>query len=194
MEIEGLVAEPFTQTGLKGVRLYPEGKSRQRFIRVGHDVGGGVLLQLIEGREPPGLDPGETLTLAREDDALVDRLVRAMARLHFDLEEVETGHTKVDTDLLSRGFEIRFLRNGAPSWTKSENGLNYEITKPGSTGLPAHFNSEIQAKIVAPFNATVVVVAPNFESLMAFVDMREFLGQMQPNTLSNFTLVEDAAH
>jgi hypothetical protein len=194
MKIDGLVSEAFSKGSGDSIRLYPEGRSKQRFIKVERPPTGTVRLQLIEGTQPPGLDPGEDITLAKYDENIVDRLVRAMASLHFGIVDAETGHTAIDRHLLSRGFDIRFSKTGSPHWSRSENGLTYEIAKTGGNGLPAHSAAELQAKVTAPFNASVVITAPNLHSLMTFVEMKAFLSEMQPNTSGTFTLVEDAFH
>ncbi len=194
MKIDGLVSETISQANGERIRLYPAGRSKQKFIRIDRSKTGPVSVQLIEGAHPPGLDEGEKVDLAHYDESIVERVVRAMASRHLGMHDLENAYTDIDGEMLARGFGIRFARNGSPHWSRCENGLTYEVAKPGGEGLPGHSAYELQAKVVAPFNASVVVVAPNLGSLMTFVDMKDFLGEMQPNTQSTFTLVEATCH
>jgi hypothetical protein len=194
MKINGLVSETFSKKSGDGIHLYVEGRSKQKFIKIERPKSGPVRLQLIEGSQPPGLDQGEDVTLAKYDEIIVDRLVRAMAILHLGVLDAETGHTDIDRHFLSRGFDVRFSKTGSAHWSRFENGLTYEIAKPGGAGLPAHTSSELQAKVIAPFNASVVITAPNLDSLMTFVETKAFLRDMQPNTVGSFTVVDHAFH
>lgn len=195
MQIEGLIAETKAKPdGLQTVRLYREEGSRRRHIKLEQDASGGAIAELIEGSAPPGLDLGERFHLGRSDDVVCERLVRAMATYHLGVEEAANGYTAADLALIVRGYEIRFSQTGLPYWVKNENGLLCMISKPGETGLPASAHSEVQAKITAAFNSQLLIAAPNLQSLLTFIEDKEFLAYMRPNTQASFTVMEQALH
>lgn len=194
MQIDGMISETKPLANGTATLFYPAEGSKFRHIRLRQDKAGQASAELIEGNSMPGLDVGEKFDLTSLPETVADRLLRAMAALHLDVEEAANGYTAGDIELIARGFGVKLSKLGIPAWVKLENGLTHIVSKPGEQGLPPSIDAEIQAIVAGPLNARVVVVAPNMESLWAFLDTKGYLGQLQANATAEFTIFEEAIH
>lgn len=139
MNIEGFKISVENRDGLIITRFIPDGDGPYRHIRATLDSQNQYCVELVEGDELPGLDRREMVSIFKSNDHLLERMVRAMAVMHFRLYEAEDWHTHVDIAFIERGFHIA-LRDGEQHvWlSQTMDGDVIIISKTMEGGIPSH--------------------------------------------------------
>jgi len=149
---------------IEGLKAVVRHKRRHSVLTHFHPVTGGprllslemlssgkALLELHEGGELPGEGPGEQIFLEHaEDPHLVERMIRAMAVYHFGLDEAGAGHTIIDTELMSRGFELGFSEGRVPCWIRLASAMNVVIRNETEDGLPSNRQGRVSMLCIIP--------------------------------------------
>lgn len=119
-------------------RVSPEGAGSYKHLRLVIDEKRVGLLELLEGDTKPGIDDSEVVTFVKADDQLIERLIRAMAYIHFDSYNQDTDSLDVDKSLIQRGFDIGVNSSGNPVWISNRANSVIIISSTPDGGLPVH--------------------------------------------------------
>ena len=184
MDIEGLKAVK-TRTGSLQEEVFSvEGTSGYRRISLKITPRGAVA-ELLEGRQRPGIESGEFVPMAIYTPEIGDRVVRAMAKMHFGIEEAATGFTAVDLEMISRGFTVGTASGSHPVWIASEGSHFTVISKTEDGGLPSSVLEPCHMVFGIPNGRRVTVSADNLPAALKMLDS----GQM-PRLLNPLSDVE----
>jgi len=170
MEIEGLTSRTTKQEGMLESSFFPEGGRGYKRISLKVTGAGTAAAELIEGRERPGLDEGEFVPIVGYTDEIGDRVVRAMAKIHFNMEEAATGYTDVDANLITRGFTIGSASGTNPVWIVNHGTHFVVVGKTIEGGLPSSANDPATLVFGVPEGNKVIIHAENLDAALRMLD------------------------
>ncbi len=136
MLIDGLTLKTEKNSNGKEIlRFYADDKGKNRYIQVEKHGNGAATFVYLEDGVVPGIEEGEELELLQQSDKYLERLVRAMAYLHMDVEDAANGYTMIDAEFIRRGFQIRFALDGFAAWVKTGNVATIVMSKLEEKGF-----------------------------------------------------------
>jgi hypothetical protein len=126
---------------------------------------GKALLELREGDDIPHEGAAERLFIEfAANPLMIERMVRAMAVLHFGLVEAETNLTLVDAVLLSKGFELGFEEGGKPVWIRLHSSMNVVLRNAAEDALPTRRDERISMLCIIPGRNQIRFMCENLET------------------------------
>lgn len=180
MEIEGLTSTTTKRGDALERSFFPEGRRGYRRISLKVAGAGIAAAELIEGRERPGIENGEFVPIVGYTEEIGDRVVRAMAKIHFNLDEATTGYTEVDADMISRGFNIGAASGSRPVWS-AENGPHFVVvSKTVEGGLPSTAREPATLVFGVPDGHKVTVFAESLEAALRMLDTGQLPRLLKP--------------
>lgn len=192
LQIDGLTTEIISDpTGENIIRLYPEGRARNRFIQVRCGTDGSADIALIEGRTSPGIDAGERQQLSRDADKYANRIVRAMAALYLGVDEARDGYATIDVEMVKRGFHITFAPDGQVAWLRQDAFAVIVISQTNDGGLPFPGDFIAQAIIKGAVGGMVTAYAPSIYQLLTYVDDGLYARHLIPGQEYEFWISSD---
>jgi hypothetical protein len=192
LQIDGLATE--TLPGPNGdeiIRLYPEGRTKARFIQVIPGASGTAEITLIEGKTPPGLDEGERQFIARDAEKYVERMVRAMASLYLGVDDARDGYSTIDVEMVKRGFHITFAPDGQAAWFRQNGSTVMVVSQTNEGGLPFPGDFIVQVIIRGAIGGVVTAYAPSISQLLGYIDDGIFARHLIPGQEYEFWISPD---
>ena len=101
MNIEGLNATETKRDGFVEASVAPQGQGSHRHISLKVSPKGTATAELLEGRQRPGIEHGEFIPMAVYSEDIGDRVVRAMAKVHFHASTPPVNVVRIDVWLHS---------------------------------------------------------------------------------------------
>lgn len=175
MEIEGLVCRK-----RKGgaVFLSPRAGGRRGIAVRPRSVG--AVVEVQEDGKCPGLANGESVSLPSWDEAVIDRVVRALAVLHLGVGEASVHGTEADVEFVSRGFLVGRSPAGKPVWIMPGPGFITAVSKDEEGGLPALMSEPATLVFTGAAGAKVVVKGENLATVVSLFDSGRVPGLYNP--------------
>ncbi|NTF17697.1 hypothetical protein G6L37_04740 [Agrobacterium rubi] len=162
MDIEGLKEVVKHRHPHSVLRHYLPVTGGARFLTLETLPTGRAMLELRDGGDLPNEGPAERIFIEfADDDDILERMVRAMAVFHFDLDEAETNLTGIDASLLSRGFELGYEDGGKPCWIRLSSAMNVVIRNEAEDALPVHPDQRISMLCIIPGREQVRFMCEN---------------------------------
>lgn len=194
LNIDGLITDVISDpTGDDVVQLYPEGRNKNRFIKVTLNGNGSADLVLIEGKTSPGLEAGERQFIARDAEKYLARVARAMAVLYLGVDEARDGFTTIDIEMVRRGFHLTFAPDGQVAWLRQDSSTAIVISQTNDGGLPFPGDFIVQAIIKSVIGGLVTVYALSIDQLFAYIDDGLYTRHLIPGQEYEFWLSHDVA-
>lgn len=166
--------EKIKRAGSVVVRLHPVGENAHRHLKVTKADGISVI-ELLDGNRKPDLNDYERLYVTFDDDKIVGRAVKAMARIHFNLDDGENDSVDVDVMFIQRGFSIGKSEHDLPVWIReNDNDTTHVVASGRKGGLPVHLKSPAWMVYHSTFDNTVTVTSYETEAALEFIDKAEF--------------------
>lgn len=192
MQIDGLTTETISgPNGEDVIRLYPEGRSRNRFIQIKIGNAGSADITLIEGKTPPGIDVGERQFIPRDADKYANRVVRAMAALYLGVDDARDGYATIDMEMVKRGFHITFAPDGEVAWLRQDGSSLIVISQTNEGGLPFSGDLIDQAIIKGVLGGIVTVYSASITQLLSYVDAGLYARHLIPGQEYEFWISPD---
>lgn len=180
MDIEGLKATETKKDGFVEANFVPEGYGSYRRIRLKVSPTGSATAELLEGKQRPGIENGEFVPIKHYSEDVGDRVVRAMAKIHFGLEEAATGYTATDADMISRGFNVGCAAGKLPVWMTS-NGTHFVVvSKTAAGGLPSSPEDPACLVFGIPNGRRVTVNAETLPAALRMLDSGQLPQLLSP--------------
>lgn len=192
LQIDGLTTETISgPNGDEILRLYPEGRNKNRFIQIKFGIGGSADIALIEGKTSPGLDVGERQLISRDADKYADRIVRAMAALYLGVDDARDGYATIDVEMVKRGFHITFAPDGQVAWFRQDGSTVIVISQTNEGGLPFPGDFIAQAIIRGAIGGVVTAYSPSIFQLLSYVDDGIYARHLIPGQEYEFWISPD---
>lgn len=180
MDIEGLNATETKKDGFVEASFVPQGQHARRHISLKVSPKGSATVELLEGKHRPGIENGEFIPIAVYTEDIGDRVVRAMAKVHFGLDEAATGYTATDADMISRGFNIGRGSGTLPVWITS-NGTHFTVVaKTAAGGLPSSPKDPACLVFGRPNGRRVTVNAETLDAALKMLDSGQLPQLLNP--------------
>lgn len=181
MDIEGLKSKRTDSDQVSEVVYYPEDSSAYRCISLRVSPNG-AHVELLEAGERPGIENGEYVPIVRYSPEIGERIVRAMAKLHFSLDEAANGYTRVDADFISRGFIVGTAQGVKPIWFQSIGAYFVVVGKTDEGGLPSAPDEPCCLVFGIPNGHRVIVKADDLPAAMALLDSGKLPQLLNPRS------------
>lgn len=172
MRIEGLKERRLSDTE---ATYAPDGRRGMRRISLSRMPGGAAVAQVLEGRERPGLDPGESVAMVSYIEPVAERVVRALAKMHLGADEVADAYTAADEEMIVRGFTIGLAGSTEggerrPVWM-AHYGTHYlVVSREVEGGLPALTSDPACLVFGVPDGRRVIVHTEDLATVFRFIE------------------------
>jgi hypothetical protein len=166
--------------GEKVVEYAPKGGKGRRQLRLRINKNGNFVVELLENGVVPGVALGERVTCPVYSAELEGRLLMAMALHHFRFPSSENGHSIVDVEMISRGFDVGKLKSGELIWFRCEHGATFVVKREDSDQLPSWFTQPTRLVVVGITGKELVAKALDFRSLIRFMEANGHYEMYQP--------------
>lgn len=131
---------------------------------------GKAMLELQDSGEVPREGPAERLFIEfANDDGMLERMVRAMAVLHFGLDEASTNLTSIDSEMLANGFELGFEEGGKPCWIRLSSAMNVVIRNEPEDALPVTRSQRISMLCIIPEREQIRYMCENLDTALGIL-------------------------
>ncbi len=114
-------------------------------------------------------------------DDLGDRVIRAMAALHFGLDEAANGYTATDMEMISRGFVVWRTSENLPVWTANGPSHFVAVSQHPGGGLPSTMGDPAVLVFGVPDGHQVTVFADNLTAALHMLDSGKLPAMLNPN-------------
>lgn len=191
MQIDGLITE--RHVGLNGEEIfcfYKLNRSRSQHIQLIHFPDGSASVTFLEGKSSPGISPAERITLFQDSKVFSERLVRAMAKLHLNVDDACNAVASIDMELVRRGFEIRFALDGVPAWVRIDGAGTVVVSKLNEMGLPMPEDDCAQALVTGRLGGNMKISSHSLANLLQYLDAGKYAGYLLPGHISEMWLSE----
>lgn len=171
MQIDGLEQIEASRAAHSTVTLFhPADGEGVAHLRVERLSTGVTHIEYLEGGAQPKADPTEEMFVRTDDPPLVERLVRAMAVRHLGVEEASSNLTRLDLEMLSRGFTLGVSDAGSPVWVRLAAPMTIVLHRREADGLPSAFEDEVTAICIIPGRRSVKFECGNVRSALKVAD------------------------
>jgi hypothetical protein len=171
MQIDGLEQIEASRAAHSTVtHFHPADGEGANYLRVERLSTGVTRIEYFEGGAQPKADPTEEMFVRTDDPPLVERLVRAMAVRHLGVEEASSNLTRLDLEIISRGFTLGVSDAGAPVWVRLAAPMTMVIHRREADGLPNAFEDEVTAICIIPGRRNVKFECGNVRSALKVAD------------------------
>jgi hypothetical protein len=165
MEIDGLTAHVKVRHPDSVLTHFRPVTGGPRFLALETHRNGQAVIELQDDGDLPNEGPAERICINFDhDDAMIERMLRAMAVFHFGLHEAETNLTFIDTEMLARGFELGFEEGGKPVWIRVHSAMNVVLRNSAEDGLPSRKEEQISLLCIIPGRNQVRYICENLST------------------------------
>lgn len=171
MELQGFETRSTPAPG--GGRMidyYLTGSAKSKSIRLRISTADEICIEYVEYGALPEAGKNERVTSPVYSDEILGRMLRAMASRHMNADWLEDGFTRIDLEMIDRGFEIGRLKSGELLWFRREYGSTFMVRRVGSVVLPSSYEDVTQMVVIGPSRHELVVDALDYRSLLMFID------------------------
>lgn len=181
MELEGFYTNVVEQDENTTITEYrAEGHPEWKCLSVKSTRDGDIIINLLENGEPPQISPGERTASPENNELIMSRLLKAMAVYHFNAHWIEDGYTTIDTEMISRGFEVGRCSDGKLIWVKTVGGITTMVTRGNSNSLLSSHSNEALFTVKGPSGTQLNGLAFDVKSLLRFIDGNNHLQLYNP--------------
>lgn len=171
MDIEGLTSKVTVKEAHRSVTVfYPEGSDARAVIALEMLSSGKSRVMLFEDGKSPETDEVHQLYIEVSNSGLVDRMIRAMAILHFGVAAAENAFTDLDVEMLSRGFELGFTDDESPVWIRVSSSMNVVVQKRDKNGLPTRKSDPVAMLCIIPERTQLQFNCENIETAFSTLE------------------------
>jgi hypothetical protein len=181
MELDGFkLTTETTAAGERIANYRPLGQTMGRHLRLRVNTDGNLIVEYIEGKAVPGVTLGERVTSPVHSDELEWRLLKVMAVHNFNASWLMDGHTEIDIEMVSRGYEVGKLVSGELIWFRREHGSTFVVKREESDQLPSAFDQAARLVVVGITRKELVVKTLDYRSLISFMESNSHYDLYQP--------------
>lgn len=181
MELEGFYTNVVKQDESTTITEYrAEGHPYWKCLSVQSTQNGDVIINLLEDGKPPLISPGERTSSPENNELIMSRLLKAMAVYHFNAHWIEDGYTTIDTEMISRGFEVGRCPDGKLIWLKTVGEIAILVTRENSDTLLSSHSNGAFVTVKGPSGTKLNGFAFDVNSLLQFIDSNKHLQLYNP--------------
>lgn len=159
-------------------------------IRVDLSEDGSALVKVIDSDGSfPGAERVELVSMVHYDPAIAERIVRALAYHHLDLDEVSTGYTSVDLEIINRGFSLGVQKGKHFGWSAMIGPFLYFLSRPDDAGIPASESCASRILCIAPDSRKVIFSSDDLMTSLKAFDSGSLPGMFDSESDDDVTIV-----
>jgi hypothetical protein len=181
-DIEGMTPRTVdTKSEMLSVDYLNDLQPKGMRIRIDLAKDGSALVKVVDSDGSlPGAEQVEFVPMAHYDPAIAERIVRALAFHHLDLDDASTGYTPVDLEIINRGFSLGVEKGKNYGWSTMVGPFLYFLSRPDDAGIPASETGASKILCIAPDSRKVVFSSDDLMTSLKAFDSGSLPGMFDP--------------
>jgi hypothetical protein len=168
MEIDGFKSKKgHNEDGDEYVDYHPEGDRPTKVLRC-RDYHSGFIIEVLENGRVAEVEQGERVSSPVADHSIRQRLLNAMACLHFSAGWLEDRFTQIDLEMVRRGFVVGMMGENF-IWFRKELGATHIVKRDDSSELPSSLWQPTTLSVIGVTGKQLTVSTLDFSALVTLM-------------------------